>query len=206
MAGETDKNIRKTPTEGGWLENLLKRVLTGIPALIIVLLLIFFYIMLRFQWKFAAGAVAALAHDVILTVGFFSVFGISFDLSVVAAVLAVIGYSLNDTIVVSDRIRENFRKIRRTSSFDIINTSLNQTLGRTLITAFTTLIVLFALLILGGELIRGFAIGLIIGVLVGTYSSIYIAASVLLLLNISREDLAVPVKEGADDPDLGTGF
>jgi preprotein translocase subunit SecF len=115
--------------------------------------------------------------------------------------LAVIGYSLNDTIVVSDRIRENFRKIRRSNANDIINTSLNQTLGRTIVTSLTTLIVLLALLFLGGELIRGFAIGLIIGVFIGTYSSIYIAANVLLALGISKEDLAIPVKEGADDPD-----
>ena len=175
-------------------------------GLLTALAVVMVYVAFRFQLKFAVGAVVALFHDVMITLGLFSVVRWNFDLTVVAALLAVIGYSLNDTIVVSDRIRENFRKIRRTSSFDIINTSLNQTLGRTLITSFTTLIVLFALLILGGELIRGFAIGLIIGVLVGTYSSIYIAASVLLLLNISREDLAVPVKEGADDPDLGTGF
>ncbi|MCZ6501188.1 MAG: protein translocase subunit SecF [Gammaproteobacteria bacterium] len=175
-------------------------------GLLTALAVVMVYVAFRFQLKFAVGAVVALFHDVMITLGLFSVVRWNFDLTVVAALLAVIGYSLNDTIVVSDRIRENFRKIRRSSPFDIINTSLNQTLGRTLITSFTTLIVLFALLILGGELIRGFAIGLIIGVLVGTYSSIYIAASVLLLLNISREDLAVPVKEGADDPDLGTGF
>ena len=175
-------------------------------GLLTALAVVMIYVAFRFQLKFAVGAVVALFHDVMITLGLFSVARWNFDLTVVAALLAVIGYSLNDTIVVSDRIRENFRKIRRGSPFDIINTSLNQTLGRTLITSFTTLIVLFALLILGGELIRGFAIGLIIGVLVGTYSSIYIAANVLLLLNISREDLAVPVKEGADDPDLGVGF
>ena len=175
-------------------------------GLLTALAVVMIYVAFRFQLKFAVGAVVALFHDVMITLGLFSVARWNFDLTVVAALLAVIGYSLNDTIVVSDRIRENFRKIRRGSSFDIINTSLNQTLGRTLITSFTTLIVLFSLLILGGELIRGFAIGLIIGVLVGTYSSIYIAANVLLLLKISREDLAVPVKEGSDDDDLGAGF
>ena len=119
-----------------------------------------------------------------------------------AALLAVIGYSLNDTIVVSDRIRENFRKVRKGNSFEVINLSLSQTLGRTIVTSLTTLLVLFALFFLGGELIRGFAIGLIIGVGVGTYSSIYVAANVLVALNISKEDLAIPIKEGAEDPDL----
>ena len=171
-------------------------------GLLTALAMVLVYVAFRFQLKFAVGAVVALFHDVVITLGIFSVARWNFDLTVLAALLAVIGYSLNDTIVVSDRIRENFRKIRRKSPFDIINKSLNQTLGRTLITSFTTLLVLFSLLLLGGELIRGFAIGLIIGVLVGTYSSIYIAASVLLLLNISKEDLAIPVKEGADDRDL----
>ena len=174
-------------------------------GLLTALAMVLIYVAFRFQLKFAIGAVIALFHDVMITLGLFSLVRWNFDLTVVAALLAVIGYSLNDTIVVSDRIRENFRKIRRGSPIDIINKSLNQTLGRTLITSFTTLIVLFSLLILGGELIRGFAIGLIIGVVVGTYSSIYIAASVLLSLNISREDLAIPVKEGEKDPDLGGG-
>ena len=175
-------------------------------GLLTALAVVLIYVALRFQLKFAVGAVVALFHDVMITLGIFSIARWNFDLTVLAALLAVIGYSLNDTIVVSDRIRENFRKIRRGTPMEIINRSLNQTLGRTLITSFTTLLVLFSLLILGGELIRGFAIGLIIGVMVGTYSSIYIAASVLLLLDISREDLAVPVKEGADEPDLGQGF
>ena len=144
----------------------------------------------------------ALFHDVLVVLGIFALTRWEFDLTVLAALLAVIGYSLNDTIVVSDRIRENFRKVRRGSPPDIIDTSLNQMLGRTLVTSLTTLLVLFALLILGGELIRNFAIALIIGIIVGTYSSIYIAANVLLVLNISKEDLALPVKEGADEPDL----
>ncbi len=161
------------------------------------------YIAFRFQLKFAFGAVLALFHDVIITLGMFSIFRWDFDLTVVAALLAVIGYSLNDTIVVSVRIRENFRKIRRSTPLEIINTSLNQTLGRTLATSLTTLLVLIALCVLGGDLIRGFAIGLIIGVVVGTYSSIYVAANTLIALGITKEDLALPVKEGEDDPDLG---
>ena len=141
-------------------------------------------------------------HDVLFTLGIFSLIRWEFDLTVLAALLAVIGYSLNDTIVVSDRIRENFRSARRGKPVDVIDESLNQTLGRTLITSATTLLVLTALLLLGGELIRGFAIALIIGVVIGTYSSIYVAANVLLLMNLSREDLMVPVKEGADQDSM----
>ncbi len=169
-----------------------------LTALGVVLL----YVAFRFQLKFAIGAVVALFHDVIVTLGIFSIVRWDFDLTVLAALLALIGYSLNDTIVVSDRIRENFRRMRRTTPTDIINTSLNQTLGRTLVTSLTTLLVLFALLFLGGELIRGFAIGLIIGVVVGTYSSIYVASNLLLMMHITQDDLAVPIKEGADDADL----
>ncbi len=171
-------------------------------GLLTALAVVMLYIAFRFQIKFAIGAVVALFHDVAITLGAFSLARWDFDLTVVAALLAVIGYSLNDTIVVSDRIRENFRKIRRGTSMEIINISLNQTLGRTLVTSLTTLLVLFALLVMGGELIRGFAIGLIIGVMIGTYSSIYIAANVLLAMNVNKEDLAIPVKEGSDDPDL----
>jgi len=171
----------------------------GGMGLLAALGMVLIYVAFRFQYKFAVGAVVALFHDVTITLGIFSIVRWNFDLTVLAALLAVIGYSLNDTIVVSDRIRENFRKIRRGNPEDIINTSLNQTLGRTLVTSFTTLLVLFALLILGGELIRGFAIGLIIGVLIGTYSSIYIAANILMLLKITKDDLAVPVKEGVDE-------
>lgn len=171
-------------------------------GMLMALAAVMLYIAMRFQLKFAVGAVIALFHDVIIILGIFSLTRWDFDLTVLAALLAVIGYSLNDTIVVADRIRENFRKIRRGSSLDIINISLNQTLGRTVVTSFTTLLVLLALYFLGGELIRGFAEGLIIGVLVGTYSSIYIAANVLVMLNISKEDLAIPVKEGAEDPDM----
>jgi len=168
-------------------------------ALIAALAVIMLYILFRFTKQFSVGAVAALAHDVILTLGIFAVFQWTFDLSVFAAVLAVIGYSLNDTIVVSDRIRENFRKIRKGTTIDIINKSLNQTLGRTLVTSMTTLFVLVALLVSGGETIRGFAAAMTIGVIVGTYSSIYIASNLLILLKIKREDLLVPEKENLDE-------
>jgi len=142
--------------------------------------------------------VIALFHDVLITLGLFSLMGWEFDLTVLAALLAVIGYSLNDTIVVSDRIRENFRAVRRGATEELIDLSLNQTLGRTLMTSMTTLLVLLALFFLGGELIRGFSLALTIGVVVGTYSSIYIASNMLVVLGLSREDLMVPVKEGAD--------
>ena len=171
---------------------------SGGIAMLVALAVVMIYILFRFTGKFSVGAVVALAHDVIIVVGAFSLLQLTFDLPVLAAVLAVIGYSLNDTIVVSDRIRENFRLLRRGSAVDTINTSLNQTLGRTLVTSFTTLLVLGALLVVGGELIRGFSIALSIGVLVGTYSSIFVAASTLVVMNISREDLLVPEKEGAD--------
>ena len=156
------------------------------------------YVAFRFQYKFGLGAVTALMHDVVIILGLFSIFGWDFDLTVLAALLAVIGYSLNDTIVVSDRIRENFRTERVLEPIDMVDLSLNQTLGRTIITSLTTLLVLFALFIFGGELIRGFSLALILGVLVGTYSSIYVVANMLLSMNLSQEDLAVPEPEGAD--------
>jgi preprotein translocase subunit SecF len=167
-------------------------------GLLFALAVVIVYVSLRFQFKFAVGAVAALIHDVIIVLGFFSFFKIGFDLTVLAAVLAVIGYSLNDTIVVSDRIRENFRKVRNATPFDIINVSLTQTLGRTLVTSLTTLLVLLALFFFGGELINAFSVALIVGIVVGTYSSIYVAANVLLFMNIAKEDLIVPEKEGAE--------
>jgi len=168
-------------------------------ALLAALLVIMLYILFRFTKQFSVGAVAALVHDVLITLGIFAFMQWTFDLSVLAAVLAVIGYSLNDTIVVADRIRENFRKVRKGAPVDIINQSLNQTLGRTLVTSLTTLFVLLALLFAGGEGIRGFAAALTIGVIVGTYSSIFVAANVLLLLNIRREDLLVPEKETREE-------
>ena len=172
-------------------------------AMLVALLCILVYVAMRFEWRFALGSVAALAHDVILTLGLFSVLQLEFDLTVLAAVLAVIGYSLNDTIVVSDRIRENFRKVRKGEPEEIINISLTQTLNRTIITSLTTILVLLALFFKGGALIHGFATALLFGVIIGTYSSIYIASSVALLLGISKEDLMPPQveKEGADlDP------
>lgn len=172
-------------------------------AMLVALICILIYVAIRFEWRFALGSVIALAHDVILTLGLFSILQLEFDLTVLAAVLAVIGYSLNDTIVVSDRIRENFRKIRKGEPVDIINTSLTQTLNRTIITSLTTILVLLALFYKGGALIHGFATALLFGVVIGTYSSIYVASLVALMLGISKEDLMQTVveKEGADmDP------
>jgi preprotein translocase subunit SecF len=179
-------------------ENLTEQ---GGLAMLFTLIMIFGYVMLRFRWKFAAGAIAALVHDVTITFGFFSLLHLGFDLSVLAAVLAVLGYSLNDTIVVYDRIRENFRTIRRGTAEEIVNTSINQTLSRTIITALTTLLVLIALLLLGGESVSGFAIALIVGIIVGTYSSIYIASAAALMLEVSPTDL-MPAKRSAEVDDL----
>ena len=165
-------------------------------GMLFALAIVMVYVALRFQFKFSVAAVAALIHDVIIVLGFFSFFKFDFDLTVLAAVLAVIGYSLNDTIVVADRIRENFRKLRQVDAEGVINISLTQTLGRTLVTSFTTLLVLLALFFVGGELIHAFSVALIIGVLVGTYSSVYVAANILLIMSISKEDLMLPVKEG----------
>lgn len=176
----------------------------GGMAMLVALICILIYVAIRFEWRFALGSVIALAHDVIITLGLFSVFQLEFDLTVLAAILAVIGYSLNDTIVVSDRIRENFRKIRKGETVDIINISLTQTLNRTIITSLTTIFVLLALFFVGGALIHGFATALLFGVLVGTYSSIYVASLVALQLGISKEDL-IPQeveKEGADQEPL----
>lgn len=169
-------------------------------AMLIALFGILVYVWLRFEYRFALGAIAALVHDVLITLGFFSVLGLEFDLAVLAAVLAVIGYSLNDTIVVFDRVRENFRRVRRGSTEEVMNRSLNQTLSRTLMTSLTTLLVLLALLVFGGELIRGFATALMVGVVIGTYSSIYVASVSALALGVSRTDLLPVKKEGADDP------
>ena len=167
-------------------------------GMLVALFMILFYVAFRFQYKFALGAVSALGHDVVIILGLFSIFGWDFDLTVLAALLAVIGYSLNDTIVVSDRIRENFRTQRELGSQEMIDLSLNQTLGRTVVTSLTTLLVLFALYIFGGEMIKGFSLALILGVLVGTYSSIYVVANMLMSLTLTQEDLAIPEPEGAD--------
>jgi preprotein translocase subunit SecF len=195
--GEID--LRRIEFVGPQVGDELKE--QGGLAMLMALGMVLIYVAMRFQFKFAIGAVAALAHDVIITLGVFSFLHIDFDLTVLAAVLAVIGYSLNDTIVVSDRVRENFRKLRKSSALEVINISLTETLGRTLVTSLTTLFVLFALFVFGGEMIHGFSIALLVGVTIGTYSSIYVAANVLLLMAISKEDLIVPEKEGAEFDD-----
>ena len=168
-------------------------------GLLLALGIVMLYVAFRFQFKFSVGAVVALIHDVLIVLGVFALFGLDFDLTVLAAVLAVIGYSLNDSIVVADRIRENFRIIRVDDPLKVMNSSINQTLSRTLATSATTLLVLLALLFLGGEMIHNFALALTIGVAVGTYSSIYVATNTLLLLNISRDDLMVPEQEADID-------
>ncbi len=165
-------------------------------ALLYALIAISIYVMLRFEWRFSVGALLALVHDVMITVGIFSLLQVEFDLPVLAALLAVIGYSLNDTIVVYDRVRENFRKLRKGDTLEIINTSLNQTLLRTMVTSLTTVLVLLALFFLGGEIIHGFALALLIGVIVGTYSSIYVASLAILMLGVNKEDLMPVKKEG----------
>ncbi|MCG5513546.1 protein translocase subunit SecF [Ectothiorhodospira shaposhnikovii] len=167
-------------------------------AMIYALIGILIYVALRFEWRFSVGAVAALVHDVIITLGIFSLFWLEFDLSVLAAVLAVIGYSLNDTIVVYDRIRENFRKLRKQGAEQVMNLSVNETLARTIITGVTTLLVLLALYLLGGAVIQNFALALIIGIVVGTYSSIYVAAAVALVMGVDRSVMLPVKKEGAE--------
>lgn len=171
-------------------------------AMIYALIGILIYVALRFEYRFAIGSVAALVHDVIITLGVFSILQLDFDLTVLAAILAVIGYSLNDTIVVFDRIRENFRKLRKGTPVEVVNASLNQTLSRTLMTSITTMLVLLALFVFGGELIHAFATALIVGVFVGTYSSIYVASASALALGINKEDLMPVEKEGAEIDDM----
>ena len=167
-------------------------------AVLYALIAILIYVSLRFEFRFSLGAVAALIHDVVITLGIFSVLQLDFDLSVLAAILAVIGYSLNDTIVVFDRVRENFRKIRKKTAQEVTNISINQTISRTLKTSLTTLLVLLSLFFLGGEVIHSFALALIIGVIVGTYSSIYVATTSVLALGVTRSDLLIPEKEDED--------
>lgn len=192
--GETQElTLRRNEFVGAQVGEELRE--QGGLGMLLALFMIMVYVAFRFQFKFSVGAVSALAHDVMIVLGFFSVFQLDFDLTVLAAVLAVIGYSLNDTIVVSDRIRENFRKVRKGTPVDIMNISLSQTLGRTLVTSLTTLLVLVALAVFGGEMIHGFAIALLVGVLIGTYSSIYVAANVLIMMNLTKEDLMPPEKE-----------
>ncbi|MCC5865903.1 MAG: protein translocase subunit SecF [Wenzhouxiangella sp.] len=171
-------------------------------AMLYALIGILLYVSFRFQWRFAVGAVAALVHDVLLVVGILSLFQVNFDLTVVAAILAVIGYSLNDTIVLYDRLRENFRVKRKGTPIELCNLSINQMLGRTLMTSLTTLLVLLALFYFGGEIIHAFAFTLIIGVIVGTYSSIYIAGNAAIILGVTKQDLMPVEKEGEDQPDI----
>ena len=195
--GGTQVDLRRVEFVGPQVgEELTER---GGLAVLFALMMILLYVMFRFQWKFAVGSVAALAHDVIIILGMFSVFQLPFDLTILAAALAVIGYSLNDTIVVFDRIRENFRRIRTSEAEAIMNTSVNQMLGRTIITSLTTLLVLVALFLFGGEALKGFSSALIIGVVVGTYSSIYVAGNSALALNVSTTDLLPPKKESGTD-------
>ena len=193
QAAGTDVTLRRLEYVGPQVGEELRE--QGGLALLLALGVVMLYVAVRFQFKFSIGAVVALIHDVVITLGIFSFLRLDFDLTVLAALLAVIGYSLNDTIVVADRIRENFRKLRVGDSIEIINISLTETLGRTLVTSLTTIFVLLALFYFGGEMIHGFATALLIGVVVGTYSSIYISANTLLMLNISREDLMVTPKE-----------
>lgn len=207
---ELSDEVRRVLDQAGGGETKLRRIefvgpqvgeeLTeqGGLAMLIALGAIFIYVLLRFEWRFSLGSVAALFHDVLLVLGFFSVLGLDFDLTVLAAILAVIGYSLNDTIVVFDRIRENFRRVRKGTPVEVINRSLNQTLSRTLMTSLTTLLVLLALFFFGGELIHAFSTALIVGVIVGTYSSIYVASSTVLALGVSKADLMPVKKEGAE--------
>jgi preprotein translocase subunit SecF len=195
-ASDTSIDVRRVDFVGPQVGEELTE--DGGLAVLYALIAILIYVAIRFEYRFSLGAVAALIHDVIITLGIFSVLQLDFDLSVLAAILAVIGYSLNDTIVVFDRVRENFRKIRKKTSIEIVNTSINQTISRTLMTSFTTLLVLLSLFFLGGEAIHAFALALIIGVVVGTYSSIYVATTSALALGISRSDLLLPDKEGED--------
>jgi preprotein translocase subunit SecF len=194
---EQDVTMRRVEFVGPQVGDELRD--DGGIALLVALAGILIYISIRFQLKSAVGAILALIHDVIITIGVFSLLQIEFDLTVLAALLAVIGYSLNDTVVVLDRIRETFRNVRKTSPEDILNLSINQTLARTLVTSLTTLLVLFALFFFGGEIIHGFALALIVGVIVGTYSSVYIASSTLMIMKIHKQDFLVVAKEDLVD-------
>lgn len=192
----TPVDIRRVEFVGPQVGEELRE--TGGLAVLMALFAIVIYVWFRFEKKFSVGSVLALIHDVVITVGIFALFQIEFDLTILAAILAVIGYSLNDTIVVFDRIRENFLSMRRGTPADIMNESVNQTLSRTVITSFTTLLVLLSLFVFGGKTISGFALALIIGVVIGTYSSIFVASTAVLGLGITKEDMMPVEKEGAD--------
>lgn len=192
-AGDATAELRRTEFVGPQVgEELTEQ---GALAMLFALLMILAYIIVRFQWKFALGAIVATLHDPIITLGVFALLGLTFDLSVLAAMLAIVGYSVNDTIVVFDRIRENFKKIRRGTPQDIMNLSVNETLSRTLMTSFTTSLVVVAMLIFGGETLRGFSTALIIGILIGTYSSIFVASALALALKAAPVDLMPPAKD-----------
>lgn len=197
LSENAELTLERSEYVGGQVGEELRE--QGGIALLLAFFVVLIYVAMRFQLKFGVASVIPLVHDVLIVLGIFSVFQLTFDLTVLAALLAVIGYSLNDTIIVSDRIRENFRRILKGESEEIINTSLNQVLLRTIVTSGTTLVVLVSLLVFGGEMIRNFALALLIGVLVGTYSSIYVAANMLVALNVNRDDLYVPKKEGTGD-------
>lgn len=197
---ESSVTLRRNEFVGSQVGEELRE--QGGLGLLVALIMVMIYLAFRFQYKFSVGAVLALAHDVIIVLGFFSLMQIDFDLTVLAALLAVIGYSLNDTIVVYDRIRENFRVLRVGESLEVLNTSLNQTLSRTIMTSLTTMMVLVVLAMFGGEMIYGFAIALLAGVIVGTYSSVYVAGNILLLLNITREDLIPPPPKEDEEEEL----
>lgn len=197
LSGDSDISLERSEYVGGQVGEELRE--QGGIALLLAFFVVLVYIALRFQLKFGLASVVPLVHDVLIVLGVFSFFQLTFDLTVLAALLAVIGYSLNDTIIVSDRIRENFRRILKGGPEEIINTSLNQVLLRTIVTSGTTLVVLLSLLVFGGEMIRNFALALFVGVLVGTYSSIYVAANILAALNVNRDDLYVPKKEGVGE-------
>ncbi|MGW8228985.1 MAG: protein translocase subunit SecF [Gammaproteobacteria bacterium] len=195
-ASEGEVKMRRQEYVGPQVGNELRD--DGGLAMIIALAFILVYVMARFEYRFALGSIAALIHDVVITLGFFALFQFEFDLTTMAAVLAVIGYSLNDTIVVFDRIRENFRKMRKDAPRQVINTSINQTLSRTLMTSGTTLLVVFAMFFIGGQLIHSFSLALIVGIMVGTYSSIYVASAVALALKVTSASLMPVQKEGAE--------
>ncbi|MEQ6884833.1 protein translocase subunit SecF [Salicola sp. Rm-C-2C1-2] len=196
LSRNAELTLERSEYVGGQVGEELRE--QGGIALLLAFFVVLIYVAMRFQLKFGLASVVPLVHDVLIVLGIFSVFQLTFDLTVLAALLAVIGYSLNDTIIVSDRIRENFRRILKGEPEEIINISLNQVLLRTIVTSGTTLVVLISLLVFGGEMIRNFALALFIGVLVGTYSSIYVAANMLVTLNVNRDDLYVPQKEGAE--------
>jgi preprotein translocase subunit SecF len=194
---DTNVTLRRLESVGPQVgEDLAEQ---GGLAMLFALIMVFIYVMLRFRWKFAVGAIVATLHDIIVTTGVFAVLGWQFDLTVLGSILAVLGYSLNDTIVVYDRIRDNFRLMRRGSAIDIVNASVNQTLARTLVTGVTSLLVLLALMFIGGDTLWGFSVALIIGIIVGTYSSIYVASAMALLLNVSPADLVETKQEQVDE-------